>query len=101
MRRTRTRLPAILVVGLVLAALIVVVAVVAPTLWQARADQLTADIRQGPSGVHWLGTDALGRDVFWRTLVATRLTMEMAIAATAIAAVLGTFLGVGIAAAGA
>ena len=96
----RTRLPAPLVAGLVLAALIVVVAIVAPILWRARADGLTADIRQGPSGAHWLGTDALGRDVFWRTVVATRLTIEMAMAATAIAAVLGTLLGAGIAAAG-
>ncbi|MFB9195223.1 dipeptide/oligopeptide/nickel ABC transporter permease/ATP-binding protein [Actinomadura verrucosospora] len=96
----RNRLPAPLVAGLVLAALILVVAVVAPMLWQGRADALTADIRQGPSGAHWLGTDALGRDVFWRTVVATRLTVEMATAATAIAAVLGTLLGAGIAAAG-
>ncbi|MGW2307061.1 dipeptide/oligopeptide/nickel ABC transporter permease/ATP-binding protein [Actinomadura luteofluorescens] len=96
----RNRLPAPLVAGLILAALVVVVAVVAPMLWQGRADALSADIRQGPSGAHWLGTDALGRDVFWRTVVATRLTVEMAIAATAIAAVLGTLLGAGIAAAG-
>src|SRR5262249_1954690 len=46
------------------------------------------------------GTDALGRDVFWRTVVATRSTIEMATAATVIAAALGTFLGAAIAAAG-
>ncbi|MGI5208384.1 dipeptide/oligopeptide/nickel ABC transporter permease/ATP-binding protein [Spirillospora sp. CA-108201] len=96
----RTRLPALLVAGLVLAALVAAAAVIAPMLWQERADALTADIRQGPSGAHWLGTDALGRDVFWRTVVATRLTVEMAVAATAIAAVLGTLLGAGTAAAG-
>ncbi|GLY76181.1 dipeptide/oligopeptide/nickel ABC transporter permease/ATP-binding protein [Actinoallomurus iriomotensis] len=100
MRGVRTRLPAMLLVGLVLAAVIVLVAVAGPILWQARADALTGDIRQGPSGAHWLGTDALGRDVFWRTVVATRSTIEMAVAATAIAAALGTFLGAMIVSAG-
>ena len=38
---------------------------------------------------HWAGTDNLGRDIFYRVLVATRLSVVLALAATAIAVVVG------------
>ncbi|GAB3568943.1 dipeptide/oligopeptide/nickel ABC transporter permease/ATP-binding protein [Amycolatopsis endophytica] len=80
------------------AAVVVVVvlglAVAAPLLWGDRAAALdTAQILQGPSAAHWMGTDSLGRDVFFRVLVATRLSVELALAATAIGVVAGLLLG--------
>ena len=55
---------------------------------------LTAELRNaGPSADHWAGTDNLGRDIFYRTLVATRLSIELALAATALAVVVGLALG--------
>src|ERR1700722_2039752 len=50
---------------------------------------------KGPSMQHWLGTDRLGHDIFIELLVATRLTLLMALGATAIGALVGIPLGAG------
>ena len=77
---------AVLVVALLLLALL------APVLWTDRADAVdTDDILAGPSAEHWAGTDNLGRDIFYRVLVATRLSVELALAATVIGVVVGNF----------
>jgi oligopeptide/dipeptide ABC transporter ATP-binding protein len=73
---------------------VLVLAVVAPILWTDEANAVdTSNILAGPSGDHWAGTDNLGRDIFYRTLVATRLSVELALAATVIAVVVGLVLG--------
>lgn len=74
--------------------LLIVIAVIAPMLWgeQARTADLSA-LSSGPSAEHWFGTDFGGRDVFARVMVATQLSVLMALAATMIGAVLGVFLG--------
>jgi peptide/nickel transport system permease protein len=73
---------------------VLVLAVVAPILWADRAGAIdTGNILAGPSGAHLAGTDNLGRDIFFRTLVATRLSVELALAATVIAVVAGLVLG--------
>jgi peptide/nickel transport system permease protein len=46
-----------------------------------------------PSTKHWFGTDALGRDVLSRVLVATRLDLGLALAAVAASVVIGSCLG--------
>ncbi len=83
--------------GLTTAALtlgVVVLAVVAPIVWTDEADAVdTSNFLAGPSSDHWAGTDNLGRDIFFRTLVATRLAVELALAATVIAVVVGLVLG--------
>ncbi|GHE84056.1 peptide ABC transporter ATP-binding protein [Amycolatopsis deserti] len=81
-----------LVIGLVLLAAVVVIAVAAPVLSGAAADVLGPRFAP-PSGDHLLGTDAAGHDVLLRSLVATRLTLLMTVAATVIAVVLGVFAG--------
>jgi peptide/nickel transport system permease protein len=48
---------------------------------------------QAPSAAHWFGTDALGRDIFSRTVVATRLDLGIAISAVAASFVIGMPLG--------
>jgi peptide/nickel transport system permease protein len=47
-----------------------------------------------PSWQHWFGTDQLGRDVFSRVLVATRLDLGIAVAAVFLSFGLGSVLGV-------
>lgn len=64
--------------------------------WIAPYDPLatnTAVALQPPSAAHWFGTDALGRDILSRTLVATRLDLGIAVAAVAASFVVGIPLG--------
>ena len=46
-----------------------------------------------PEGLHLLGTDSLGRDLFSRMVVGTRLTLFIAVAGTLIGAVVGVLFG--------
>jgi peptide/nickel transport system permease protein len=48
---------------------------------------------QNPTAKHWFGTDNLGRDVFSRVIVGTRVILFVAFGATVIAAILGTIIG--------
>jgi oligopeptide/dipeptide ABC transporter ATP-binding protein len=74
--------------------LIVVLAVVAPEIWSHAAARLdiTAAL-QGSSHEHLLGTDALGRDILDRLLVATRLSVSLAALATGLGAAIGIPIG--------
>jgi oligopeptide/dipeptide ABC transporter ATP-binding protein len=73
---------------------VLALAVLAPLLWGDSAESVDTDnILAGPSGEHWAGTDNLGRDILARTLVATRLSVELALLATAIALAVGLVLG--------
>lgn len=46
-----------------------------------------------PSADHWFGTDNLGRDIFSRVIVATRLDFAIALAAVSLSAVTGISVG--------
>jgi oligopeptide/dipeptide ABC transporter ATP-binding protein len=78
----------------VLLLVLLALAVFAPLLWGDRAAAIDTDaIQQGPSAEHLLGTDQLGRDILYRVLVATRLTIGLALLATLIGVVTGLVLG--------
>ena len=47
-----------------------------------------------PSAAHWFGTDQLGRDIFSRVLVATRIDLTIAFASVVLAFLLGAVSGV-------
>ncbi|HEX6103133.1 MAG TPA: ABC transporter permease [Alphaproteobacteria bacterium] len=65
--------------GLVLVTVIVVMALGADVLapYGPNATDVKARL-QGPSGLHWLGTDQLGRDIFSRVLVGSRIALWVA-----------------------
>ena len=72
----------------------VLLALVGP--WIVPYDPLASDsgaALQPPSAAHWFGTDALGRDIFSRTIVATRLDMGIAVAAVSLSFLIGIALG--------
>jgi peptide/nickel transport system permease protein len=48
---------------------------------------------QAPNAQHWFGTDHLGRDVFSRVVIATRLDLFIALSAVSLSSLIGTFLG--------
>lgn len=53
----------------------------------------TAAALSGPSAEHWFGTDQLGRDIFCRVVVASRLDLGIAISSVALAFGIGTLAG--------
>src|SRR3974390_376293 len=60
-------------------------------------DPLASDTSQAlkpPSAHHWFGTDQLGRDVFSRVVVATRLDFFIAVASVALVFLMGGLAGV-------
>jgi peptide/nickel transport system permease protein len=78
----------------VLLAAVLLLAIVAPLLWTDDANAVdTGQILQGASARHWAGTDNLGRDIFFRVLVATRLTVQLALLAMLIGVLVGLLLG--------
>ncbi|MEV1001510.1 dipeptide/oligopeptide/nickel ABC transporter permease/ATP-binding protein [Nonomuraea sp. NPDC050202] len=80
--------------GFGLLVIVLSVAALGPLLWGDRATVVdTGNLLAGPSAEHWIGTDNLGRDLFSRVLVATRLSIVLALGATAISIVLGLVLG--------
>jgi oligopeptide/dipeptide ABC transporter ATP-binding protein len=77
-----------------LLALVLLLAILAPVLWTRRANAIDVGASlEGPSSAHWLGTNTLGQDVFYQVLVATRLSVQLALAATAIGVATGLILG--------
>ncbi|WP_414147148.1 glutathione ABC transporter permease GsiD [Erwinia sp. BNK-24-b] len=92
-RRFR-RQPVALTAG-IFVVLLILVAFFAPWLAPFDAenyfdyDRLT----EGPSAMHWFGVDSLGRDIFSRVLVGTRLSLISGFFSVAIGAAIGTLLG--------
>src|SRR4051812_10398414 len=79
-RFTRNRLS---MIGLTLVLLLIVVAITAPA-WIPYPDDVTGSVHmdarlKAPSAVHLFGTDEAGRDVFSRTIMATRVSFEVGI----------------------
>ncbi len=72
--------------------LFVVMAVVGP-MFIERPSGLGIDILQPPSAQHWFGTDDLGQDVFAQIVWGSRVSLIVGVAASAIAIVIGTGLG--------
>lgn len=80
--------------GLILVALFLVMAIAAPIL--APYDPLALDVRaklQAPSLAHWLGTDQLGRDTLSRIVFGARTALTIALTAIGLAGSLGILLG--------
>jgi len=88
--RSPVGIAAVLLVGVIL-----VLAVIAPPIWSHAASKIDiAAISQGSSPAHPLGTDLLGRDILRRVLVATRLSVSLAILASLLGAAIGVPIGV-------
>ncbi len=75
--------------------LLVVLAFIAPLIAPFDAENYFDydRLNQGPSLLHWFGVDSLGRDIFSRVLVGTRISLIAGCFSVAIGAAIGTFLG--------
>lgn len=81
-------------IAALLFALFMLLAVIGP--WIAPYDPLASNVGRPlspPNWSHWFGTDALGRDVLSRVLVATRIDLVIAISAVASSFALGGLIG--------
>ena len=80
--------------GLILIALIVLMAFAAPLIARYDPEQISlADMRQPPSAAHWFGTDDMGRDVFARVAYGSRLSLLIGFVPSVLSLLLGTALG--------
>jgi ABC-type dipeptide/oligopeptide/nickel transport system permease subunit len=84
--------------GLVIIILLVLVAIFAPFLAPYDPnDQVEirtpGGVKQPPTAKHWLGTDALGRDILSRLIYGSRISVEVGIVAVAISLIIGLFFG--------
>jgi peptide/nickel transport system permease protein len=83
------------VAGVVIVALVLLLAVFGPAIAPQNPDQINLfAVLQPPSVHHWFGTDNLGRDLFSRVLVGTRISVEVAAIILSLSVVFGTALGI-------
>lgn len=90
-RFTRTRLAAI---SLVFLLGMTALALLAPHVTRYSYDEQDISRRlESPSVDHWMGTDALGRDVYSRVIYGARMSLAVGISTTLFALLLGTLTG--------
>jgi peptide/nickel transport system permease protein len=96
--RRRVRVPTafrqpLAVIGIVIAAMWLVVAIFAPLI--APHNPLAQNFvpSQSPSRAHLFGTDELGRDVFSRVIYGSRASLPVALALVALAMTIGSLVG--------
>jgi peptide/nickel transport system permease protein len=91
-RRFARHRPAL--VGLVIATLFVLTAVLAPLVTPADPSATSFDqALQPPSAAHWLGTDDLGRDQLSRVIYGLRASLQVGVLAVALALLVAVPLG--------
>ncbi len=94
LERLGRALPPTLAIGIAITALWVVLALLAPLL--TSHDPIKIDVLQAlkpPGASHWLGSDAVGRDLLTRILYGARNDLLMAFFGVVGPIVLGTFIG--------
>ena len=80
--------------GALLVTALVALALVGDDISGYRFDaQDTAHALEGPSAAHWMGADALGRDVFARIAEGGRVSLLVALGSTAVALLIGVGYG--------
>ena len=82
--------------GLIITALIVLTALFADVILDYDRDvigQNLADRMQGPSSRHLFGTDELGRDIFYRVIYGSRISLAVGVASVLIGLAIGMILG--------
>jgi len=81
-------------VGVVILAVIILVAIFAPFLTEYSPTQRVGRPHQPPSLEHWLGTTRLGHDVFARLIYGARVSLAVGFAAGLMITLVGTVLGI-------
>jgi peptide/nickel transport system permease protein len=82
------------VIGFVIIVVLILTALTAPIVAPDDPVAISRQVLKPPSATHLMGTDNLGRDIFSRVVYGTRISLQMGFIAVAIAATLGTAIGV-------
>lgn len=80
--------------GLVLCAPVILLGLLAPWLAPSDPAVIVGPALLPPSGAHWLGTDALGRDLLSGIIFGARTSLILGVVVGAIAFVIGTAVGI-------
>jgi len=86
-------------IGCLIVLTVLVIALTAP--WISPFDPLKQDLKirlkapgfQSAEGIHWFGTDHLGRDIASRIIYGSRVSLQISLMAVSIAATLGIIIG--------
>ena len=90
----RLRKNKLAVCGLVCLAVVSVLCLIGPWLLPYGYEEQKLELgASGPSGMHWLGTDTLGRDLLVRLLYGGRISLGVGLAATFVALTIGVVYG--------
>ncbi len=91
----RFRQQRVALVAALLVLLLVVAALLAPYLVPFDAENYFDydRLNEGPSLMHWLGVDSLGRDIFSRILMGTRISLAAGVFSVLVGGLIGTLLG--------
>lgn len=87
------RIPIPALIGIVLTTLFLLAAIFAPLIAPYGNGEIVGDVWDSMSSTHWLGTDNLGRDLLSRMIYGARITLFIAVLATALSFSLGAILG--------
>lgn len=82
------------IIGLVIVAVLLIVAIFAP--WIAPHDVGATNLAMrylSPSSEFWFGTDSTGRDIFSRVVFGARISLQVGIIVVGVSAFVGTILG--------
>lgn len=80
--------------GLFVIIVLIIIAIIGPYITPYDPNkQILLEKSQTPSADHWFGTDNLGRDIFSRVIVGTRISLFVGVAAVAFSLILGTIFG--------
>ena len=82
--------------GLILFAIMLIVAITAPLFIDYEVDVIQQTISerfQSPSAAHWFGTDQFGRDIFSRVFWGARISMFVGVVVVVISLIIGSILG--------
>src|SRR2546423_9289979 len=82
------------IVGLVIVAVLVIVAIFAPWIATHDVGATNPSLRfLPPSSQYFFGTDSTGRDIFSRVVFGARISLKVGIVVVTVSAIVGTLLG--------
>lgn len=87
------RIPFTALLGMLVTSIFVLSALFAPLIAPHGVGDIVGGVWESPSSTYWLGTDSIGRDILSRLIYGGQVTIFVALAASVIAFLLGSFFG--------